>query len=597
MSRHRPGARWSAAALLIAGIAVGQAATADDLKDGRTALQAGHYDEALKAFEKAAQQGLAAGRAGVGQVWLARRQYDKAMDAFQTSQKMDGNLAISYYGQGEVLRRQDKCTDAVALFSKATELDRRFPEAQLGLGDCLVKTHQFDKGVAALSEGLKWGPKWRPRFLVALGGAEAARDSLRDAGIYFTKAKEEAPDDPQVRRALGDFYIQRGTWALAVMETQAAVDLDSTDSELRFSLGRALEFDQRPDDALNQYLWVTRRDPEFAPGQLALGSLLYRAGLADAKRYAEAKEPLEQYVKLMPNDPKGLSMLGRDYFFLHMRDEALSTMLKAEQMGDHNKEMYTILGRLYGEKRDYAKALDAFAKGDPGPKEYLQMAQMYVFTKQPAKADSIYMAIVAKDSTSSDAKFALNEMGKARFRGQDWQGALGVFQRRIALDPKNSEAYYYIGLSQKELKHFPEALDALRQSVALDSTKADRYFWLGVLNDQQKATADAKAAFTRSVALDDTSKLAGKARRQLGFYLLLEKDWPNAITNLERAVALDNQDVQALVWLGQGYQNSGNREKAMDAYRRALGLDPNQPEANKGVKALSGGGASSAKGG
>src|SRR5262249_38187483 len=123
----------------------------------------------------------------------------------------------------------------------------------------------------------------------------------------------------------------------------------------------------------------------------------------------------------------------------------------------------------------------------------------------------------------------------------------------------------------------------------------DRYFWLGVLDDQQKSIGDAKAAFTRSVALDDTSKLAGKARRQLGFYLLLEKDWASAIAHLERAVTLDSQDVQALVWLGQGYQNSGNREKAMDAYRRALALDPNQPEANKGVKALSGGGG--AKGG
>jgi len=99
------------------------------------------------------------------------------------------------------------------------------------------------------------------------------------------------------------------------------------------------------------------------------------------------------------------------------------------------------------------------------------------------------------------------------------------------------------------------------------------------------------------VALDDTSKLAGKARRQLGYYLLLDKEWASAITQLERAVALDNQDVQALVWLGQGYQNSGNREKAIEAYRRALGLDPNQPEAAKGMKALSGGGASSAKGG
>jgi cytochrome c-type biogenesis protein CcmH/NrfG len=47
--------------------------------------------------------------------------------------------------------------------------------------------------------------------------------------------------------------------------------------------------------------------------------------------------------------------------------------------------------------------------------------------------------------------------------------------------------------------------------------------------------------------------------------------------------------VQAWVWLGQGYQNSGNRDKAIDAYKRALALDPNQAEASKGVKVLSGG--------
>lgn len=594
--------RWGIRTMAIAALAVaigaaGGPAIADDLKDGRASLQAGRYEEALQSFEKAARQGLAAGRAGVGQVWLRRRQYDKAVEAFTLAQKMDPTLALAYYGQAEVLRKQERYADAIPLFQKATELDRRFPEAQLGLGDCLVRSQQFEKGVATLSEGLKWGPKWRPRFLVALGGAEMARDSLRDAGIYFTKAREEAPSDPEVRRALGDFYVQRGTWALAVLETQAAVDLDSTDLDLRFSLAQALYFDKRYDEALEQYRWVTARDPGFAPGQMALGNLLYLAGVADPRRYPEAREALEKYVQLLPDDAKGHSLLGRTYFYLRLKEEALAEMLKADEMGDRNKEMYTILGRLYGEKRDYSKALAAFEKGDPGPKEYLLMAQMFVFLGQSSRADSIYQSIVSRDSTTADARFALNEMGKQRFRLKDWEGALAVFQRRIALDPNGAEAYYYIGLSQKELKRYTEALDALRKSVAQDSARADRFFWLGVLHDQQKAIPDARAAFERAIALDDSSKLAGKARRQLGFYLLLDKDWAGAIGHLERAVELDNQDVQALVWLGQGYQNAGNREKAMEAYRRALALDPNQPEASKGMKVLSGGPTSASKGG
>jgi superkiller protein 3 len=579
---------------------VAPAAThADDLKDGRAALQAGRYDEAIKLFESAAKQGLAAGRAGVGQVWLKRRQYDKALEHFQTAQRMDPTFALGFYGEGEVYRRQDKCSDALAPLQKAVGLDRKFPEAQLALGDCLVKTKQYEKAVGVLSEGLKWGPKWRPRFLVALGTAEMSRDSLRDAGIYFTKAREEAPNDPEVRRALGDFYVQRGTWALAVLETQAAVDLDTTDSELRYSLAQALErVGDRNDDALEQYKWITQRDPDFGPAQLAMGDLLYRAGKArnDMQRYQEARAPLERYTKLAPNDPKGWSLLGRTLSNLKMRDEAVDAMLKAEQLGDKNKEMFSMLGKALAEKRDYTRALKYFEMGEKKPQDYLVMAQLYVIDGQLGKADSIYQAMLNQDSTSSSAKLALNERGKLRFRQKDYDGALALFQKRIALDPNSAEAYFYIGLCQKELKRYPEALTALKQSTALDSTKAERFFWLGVLSDQQKAISDAEVAFRRSVALDDTSRLASKARAQLGFYRLLQKDWSGALQHLERSVVLDPQYVQAWVWLGQGYQNSGNRDKAIDAYKRALALDPNQAEASKGVKVLSGGVAST-KGG
>ena len=59
------------------------------------------------------------------------------------------------------------------------------------------------------------------------------------------------------------------------------------------------------------------------------------------------------------------------------------------------------------------------------------------------------------------------EMAKLRFRQKDYPGALTLLQRRIALDPNSDEAYYYMGLSYKEMKQYPEALAALRQAVTL----------------------------------------------------------------------------------------------------------------------------------
>ena len=51
-------------------------------KAARTALAAGQLDDAMRLFERVASQGDAAGRAGVGEVYLRRRDYEKAREQF-----------------------------------------------------------------------------------------------------------------------------------------------------------------------------------------------------------------------------------------------------------------------------------------------------------------------------------------------------------------------------------------------------------------------------------------------------------------------------------------------------------------------------------
>lgn len=591
-----------ACGVLVAVACVAAPATgrADDLRDGNNALRANQLDRALAAFERAASQGSAEGRAGVGQVWLKRHQYGKAMAAFQAAQKMDPNLALPYWGQAEVMRQEGHCAQAVPLFQKATDLDRKFPEAQLGLGECLVATGQHERGVAALREGLKWSD-WKARFLVALGNAEMGRDSLRDAGVYFTQAREAAPNEPGPHRALGDFYLKRGIPSLAIPEYQAAIQRDTSDVELRFALAQALFNDKRYQDALEAYRAVVARDSDYAPGQLGLGQLYYLSGAADPRRYADALPYLRHYCQLSPEDPKGWSYLGRAEYFIGLQDkddamkkQALVAMARADSLGDTSKEMFTLMGRAYADQHQWDQAVAAFQKGDPTDRDLLLVAQLYVIqgardSSMFDRADSLYSAIVGRDSTASEGKFALNELGKLKFRLKQYPEAIDLLQRRIGLDPDNDEAYYYIGLSYKEMKEYQKSLAALRTAADLSAAKQprfDRYFWLGILYAQVDSTQQARAAFQRAVELDPENPMAAIAYRQLGFYKLLEKKWNDATEQLEKAVSLNDKDVQSWVWLGQGYQNAGNRSKALQAYLRALELDPRQPEALKGRKVL-----------
>jgi tetratricopeptide (TPR) repeat protein len=523
-------------------------------------------------------------------VLLRQRKYDEALAAFKSAQQMDPALAQAYSGEADVLRATGKAAAAVPLYKKAVDLDKKFPPAQLALGQTLVDLKRHDEAVAALTPGLKWGGEWRPRFLVALGDAELARDSLRDAGIYYTRAREEAPNLPEPHAALGRFYVARGIPGLAVPEYQTAVSLDTSSVQNHHGLGQALFYDKQYSEALREFEWVYRRDPQYAPNLLSLGYLYYLSGPATPSRYADAKPPLERYVQMRPDDPRGWSVLGRTLYFLEEKDRAFEYVTKAVQMGEGGKETYTVLGRMYTERKEWDKALNAFAKGELDERDQLRVAQIYVITEKHAAAESLYLAIFAADSSRKTAWFALNQLGKMKFRLQDYPGAISTLQRRNALDPNSGEAYYFVGLSYKEMKRYPEAMAALRRGAELEPDIAERHFWLGILYAQLDSVPQAKVALERFVQLDSTSASASVAFRQIGYYHLLDGQYPRAVQALERSVQINEGDPQAWVWLAQGYQNSGDRNKALDGYERALQLDPRQPDALKGKQTLMEGG-------
>jgi tetratricopeptide (TPR) repeat protein len=171
-----------------------------------------------------------------------------------------------------------------------------------------------------------------------------------------------------------------------------------------------------------------------------------------------------------------------------------------------------------------------------------------------------------------------------------YRQTIDIFQRRALLDPGNDEAYYYIGLCHRELGQYPEAIAAMRQSANLADGKVDRHFWLGLFYVQADSVEQAKQEFQRVVDLDTgNSNNKAIALRQLGYYRLLRKEYGGAIEFLEQSASINPKDAGTLLWLAQGYQNSGNRGRAVENYRRVLTLDPGNADARNGLKILEGG--------
>ncbi len=357
---------------------------------------------------------------------------------------------------------------------------------------------------------------------------------------------------------------------------------------------------------------MVARDPDFPAGEYALGDLLYRSGKADPRRYSEARAPLEKYTQLMPEDPKGWSVLGRDYYYLALAEKdstlsnaALDALNKAERLGDKSKEMYVVRARLQIDRRQFDQAAVDFerAGSDLAPEDQYRMARIMFIQKNTARAESLYSAIIAQDSTTRLAGVVLAELGKMRFgEAADtakvdkpaavplFEQAIELFQQRIRLDPNNDEAYYYVGLSCRQLDRISEAIAAMRQARDLAPDKADRHFWLGLLYVQTDSTAEAETEFQQAVDLDPSnSGNKAIAPQRLGYFRLLRKEYAGAIERLEQAAEINGRDPATLLWLGQAYQNSGNRGKAVEYYRRLLQVDPGNTDARNGLKSLEGG--------
>lgn len=594
-----------ALSLATAGLVVGllsAAVSADALKDGKDALASGRVDDAVAAYRNAVQAAPndVEAHLGLGLALERKRSWQAALVEFQKASELDPRRADPCRGQGSMLLRLNRPVEAEAAFRKATEIDRKFPEAQLGLGEALVRQKKYADAIAVLEQGIKFGTKTAPLFYEGLGKAEAARDSLRAAEVWLLRAREAAPNNAAIYRSLGDLYMQRKIPSLAITNYQQAKTLDPSDLDTRMALGDAYYRGSLYNDALSEYKDVVEADPDYADGYLKLGNLYYLASFADPPRIFQSIETLEKLLKLEPDNLEGKALLAQAYFrqgSAENRQKAAALLDEIEKTGKFPPEAWRVRGIMQYEGKEYEKAIASFTKATKlEPIDQFRVADAYRRLASEApdslrkaafyqSADSVYGKLIAADSTTADAKKAGFERGRIQFLRKDYPAALAAFDRTIALDPSNAEAYYYKGLSQRQLGDDAGGVASIKKALELRPKQADWWIQLGAGYDKLKLEDEKKAAFQQAADLDSTT-WGAIGLQQLGYSAMLAKDWPKAVELLEESVRRDPKQLQSWIWLGQSHQNAGNKPRAIDCYRKALEIKPGEPNSLKGLKML-----------
>lgn len=255
--------------------------------------------------------------------------------------------------------------------------------------------------------------------------------------------------------------------------------------------------------------------------------------------YLQAATYLKRALAENPADREATQLLGLSYFYLGSATEAIPLLEKVRSWyPSANVDASYVLGLLYIQARDYAKARNSFAEMYGVPPDsaaaYLFTARMLLRQGFDPVAEEHAQKAVALDPKLPLAHFLLGEFYLYKSRIPE---AMREFQTELALNPGFAHAYDRLADAHFRSGNFDEAQKLLQRSILLDSTSTGSYVLMGNVMLKKGDPIQAMRYLKIAVKMDPnnfiTHHLLGEAYRAAG-------DKPNSERELKQAEQLQS---------------------------------------------------------
>src|ERR1035437_873363 len=268
------------------------------------------------------------------------------------------------------------------------------------------------------------------------------------------------------------------------------------------------------EQAIRECKTVLASDPRSAPAHMLLGQAYLAQG--SIAMIAEAKAELQQALDLDPNLLWARFYLARIYLDQGLNEKATGQLERGLKERPNVPHFLSLLGEA---RRKL---------GDPAASRELNRQALQIdATMTPAH---YYLALAFLDLKQEDM-------------------AIGELESSIHSQFVTPEMYLALADLYVKRRRFGEAEDLCRKAIALDASRPEAYLDLARLYNVQHASDKALQALR--LALPDGKEFPASA-----FYQKLQAD--------------------ICVEQGVAYQAKGMADRAMEAYVRALGFDPDR---------------------
>ena len=521
------------------GLRVAGAHKADALThfvEGMAFEENGEMDRALEAYRKVlnVDPGQAQLAARVAGLLIQQDDFPQAIDVLKDAIKANPNNAEPYQQLAFIylkyLKRTDQAIDyanrAIALNPENAEGYQRLVEIEVAAGQEKKALEVLDRAAKVRSNDPGFWMRLGKLYMAILfkSDSQPKPDELKRTNEIFKKAAEHAGDDPAVLKEIADYYAASQQLKEAIPLYLRVLELQPDDANAREKLATGFILTNQRGKAVEMLEQIIQEHPEKYQSYDLLAQVLddEARSLHRANRLEEAKA---KFAKVAANyEPSLLINPNHPSTYLHLAE------------------------LLLGPSRDADRAVKLLMEARrrfPGAPEivyYLAIAQREAKQSQQAVAtfeEALHEAQLDEDDEVINAKFYFN-YGAAAEQAGLYEKAADLLRKSIALDPANSaEAYNYVG-----------------------------YMWA----DHNMHLDEAEAMIKRALESEPNN---ASYLDSLGWVEFRKGKFDQALSDLLRAAkTVERDDPVVFEHIGDTYLKLNRVREALDAWQKALALDP-----------------------
>jgi len=204
----------------------------------------------------------------------------------------------------------------------------------------------------------------------------------------------------------------------------------------------------------------------------------------------------------------------------------------------------------------------------------------FVLNRQnrPAESLATYTQAAAMTRPAADD---LKIVGLDYVLLDDYNDAIKWLEKAVTIDSTNKDAWYYLGRAYYARSRLTEARKAFQTVLDLDPRDVKAENNLGLIFESSSDPDAAIDAYRKAIAWQEASPHPSEQPYvNLGNLWMEQGQAKEAVTPLERAVALAPDNAFCRLKLGTAYLRTGNLDAARRELERATSLDPENAAAH-----------------